>query len=126
MDNKQKKDLEARANAILLEKEKEKENKVDLANNVNSFFDIAFGRTLSSRVEGDRSMFSMGSTKTPDKSLKDIFKTTCFGLCETYVGRFTNSDGSKIEILPEYTEQAIKYAELYQKRYGKEVKIDLI
>ena len=42
-----------------------------------------------------------------------------------YAGRFVTSDGSKLEIGKKYREAANKYAELYEKEFGKKVEIIL-
>ena len=41
------------------------------------------------------------------------------------IGRFESPDGSVLRVLPEYVKQAKKYAESYERNFGREVKIIL-
>lgn len=42
------------------------------------------------------------------------------------VGCFKNQDGSELNVYEKFTPQAIKYARLYRKETGKEVKINIV
>jgi len=50
-----------------------------------------------------------------------IAKGLPFPLFYSIIGKFTNSDGSELSVLPKFAEKAKKYAKLYEELIGKNV-----
>jgi hypothetical protein len=116
---KDKTDLEAKAKMILLKRE----SKITLAKKINYLLNRAFNPGIFKKVEGDRTYYSYGSSKNKDGSLDWIFVLGF--LTELKIGEFTEKDGSGIKVFPEYAAQAMRYAELYKAKYGKDAIIKL-
>jgi hypothetical protein len=113
--------LETTANRVLAERQ----GKKGVAKEINTLLNNAFGVGVFSKVYGDSSHFSYGSTRHPDGKLEQIYQTF-FGFMERYIGEFKSEDGSELKILPQYARQIAIYADLYEKKYGKKVEIKLI
>lgn len=118
--------LRREAKQILLKRQDRK----NLTNKVNSLLNKTFN--IFNKVRGDYIVHydfgPNGDTSVilnENKSLQDVVTIYLFGAKVKHIGQFSKKDGSEIKIRPEYFEQAEKYAKLYEKEYGKEVKISL-
>lgn len=84
----------------------------------------AFGK----RTRGDYSVFSEGFNFS--QGLETIYEKSTFGFLYRYIGHFNSiggsTDGSSLSVREKYLAQAKIYAELYEKEFGKEVRIKVI
>ena len=105
-----------------------KTEKLQLVDKVNYILDTAFRLNKSSGRKRIRGYFSPGGLPKNKNTLGEIYEVY-YNLrpdLGEFIGRFTNEDGSSLEVNPEYSSQTQRYAELYKKEFGKDVKVDLI
>jgi hypothetical protein len=130
-------------NYIELGKKEDKENR-DLADKINNLIKGSFGVECS----GDNTIYTVADdilpicykfkkgklgliVKVEDRhGIRGILKNlTSFpmSVCGSFVeDKKGQEDGSVISVLPKYEHEARKYAELYEKKFDKEVTINIV
>ncbi len=105
---------------------------IEKVKEVNSLLREAFGKRCAGNfldacsscglIETDR-LEVIGDNGIP------LFGSHFFGhipfFPQKVIGKFGSKDGSSVRVIPEYAEQAKRYAEAYRERFGKEVKVTI-
>lgn len=91
---------------------------------VNLLVREAFGERYQGNFSVSSEYFSeTNSLETiADKGIF-LFDLPLFG--QKVIGKFDSKDGSSIRVLPKYASQARMYAEMFEARFGKEVKVTI-
>mgnify|MGYP001574405736 FL=1 len=114
---------------VQLEDISKPEEKLPQINLINRLIQESFGRKyagnllrwyVGTHLWGTNKLAVIGHKKF----LGGLRESLGLGSDET-IGRFESPDGSVLRVLPEYVEQAKRYAESYERNLGKEVKVIL-